>query len=92
MVRDLLAYALARLALAAALAAAIYGVTRLFGVDDVPLYVAVAVAIVIALPLGMWVFAPLRRRATTSVAAFDERRRSDREQLLARLRGERSPD
>jgi hypothetical protein len=52
------------------------------------LVVALLFAIVLALPLGIWVFAPLRRRATASIAAFDERRRSDREQLRARLRGE----
>jgi hypothetical protein len=44
--------------------------------------------LVIALPLGIWLFRPLRERATASVAALDERRREDREQLQARLRGE----
>lgn len=92
MIRDVLAYAIARLLLVVALAAAIYGVARLFGIDDFPLYVAIAFAIVIALPLGIWVFTPLRRRATASVAAFDERRRRDRDQLQARLRGEDLPD
>ena len=88
MVRDVAVYLLARLLLAAALAAAIYVVARISGVDDFPIYVAVAFAIVIAMPLGIWIFGPLRRRATTSIAAFDERRRNDREQLQARLRGE----
>jgi uncharacterized protein DUF4229 len=46
---------------------------------------------VIALPVGMWIFAPLRRRANASIAAIDERRRQDREQLQARLRGEEPP-
>lgn len=92
MIRDVLAYALARFLLAAALSAAIYGVARLFGVEDFPLYIAIAFAIVIALPLGMWVFTPLRRRAAASVEAFDARRRHDREQLQARLRGEDPTD
>jgi hypothetical protein len=92
MVRDVGLYALARLLLVAGLAALIYGVARVAGVDDFPLYVAVAFAIVIALPLGIWAFAPLRRRATGSIAAFDERRRRDREQLQARLRGETPSD
>jgi hypothetical protein len=92
MLRDVGVYALARLLLVAALAAVIYGIARLAGVDDFPLYIAVAFAIVIALPLGMWVFTPLRQRATASVAAFDERRRRDREQLQARLRGESPPE
>ena len=52
-------------------------------VVDVVLYVLARL-----LPLGIWIFAPLRRRATASIAVFDERRRKDREQLQARLRGE----
>ena len=92
MVRDVSLYAAARLLLVAALAALIYGIARVAGVDDFPVYIAVAFAIVIALPLGIWVFTPLRRRATASIAAFDERRRRDREQLRARLRGESSPE
>jgi hypothetical protein len=92
MVRDVGLYAAARLLLVAALAALIYGIARVAGVDDFPVYIALAFAIVIALPLGIWVFTPLRRRATASVAAFDERRRRDREQLRARLRGESSPE
>jgi len=91
MIRDVIVYAAARLLLAAALAALIYGAARLLGVDDFPVYVAVAFAIVIALPLGIWIFTPLRRRATASMMAVDERRRRVREQLRARLRGE-SPD
>ena len=92
MARDVGLYALARLLLVAALATLIYGVARVAGVDDFPLYIALAFAIVIALPLGIWVFTPLRRRATASIAAFDERRRRDREQLQARLRGETPPE
>jgi hypothetical protein len=91
MVGDVLVYAAARLLLAAVLAALIYGIARLLGVDDFPVYVAVAFAIVIALPLGIWIFTPLRRRATAGMMAVDERRRRDRERLRARLRGE-SPD
>jgi Protein of unknown function (DUF4229) len=92
MVRDVGLYAAARLLLVVALAALIYGIARVAGVDDFPVYIALAFAIVIALPLGIWVFTPLRRRATASIAAFDERRRRDREQLRARLRGESSPE
>ena len=92
MVRDVSVYAAARLLLVAGLAALIYGIARVAGVDDFPVYIALAFAIVIALPLGIWVFTPLRLRATASIAAFDERRRRDREQLQARLRGESSPE
>lgn len=88
MVVDVLVYAAARLLLAIALSAVIYGIARLLGVEDFPIVVAVLFAIVIALPLGIWIFTPLRNRATASIAIADERRRADREQLRARLRGE----
>jgi len=90
-VLDLLTYALARLLLVAVLTAAIFGGAHLLGVRDFPLVVALLFAVVIALPLGIWVFAPLRRRATASIAVIDERRRKDREQLQARLRGDEPP-
>ena len=79
---------MARLALVAALTAVIYGIGRLLGVHDFPLVVALLFALVIAMPLGMWLFAPLRRRATAGLDDATERRRRDREQLRARLRGE----
>lgn len=88
MLADVFVYMLARLALVAALSAVIFFGAHLIGIQEFPLVVAMLFAIVIALPLGMWIFAPLRRRATASVAAVDERRRRDREQLQARLRGE----
>ena len=88
LVVDVLAYALARLLLVVVLTAVIFGAGHLLGVRDFPLVVALLFALVIALPLGIWIFAPLRRRATASIAVVDERRRKDREQLQARLRGE----
>ena len=91
LVVDVLAYVLARLLLVAVLTAAIFGAGHLLGVRDFPLVVALLFAFVIALPLGIWIFAPLRRRATASIAVIDERRRKDRVQLLARLRGEEKP-
>jgi uncharacterized membrane protein YfcA len=92
MLRDVGAYALARLLLVGLLAAVIYGIARLAGVDDFPIYIALVFAIVIAMPLGIWVFAPLRRRATARMAEFHDRRRLDRAQLEARLRGETPPE
>ncbi len=92
MLVDVLAYLVARLALVVVLSALLFYGAHFIGVDDFPFVVAVLFAIVIALPLGMWVFAPLRRRATASVAAIDERRRHDREQLQARLRGSDTSD
>lgn len=89
---DIALYAGARLVLVVVLSVVIYGAGRLFGIADFPPIVAVLFALVVALPLGLWLFSPLRRRATDSVAAVSERRRRDREQLRARLRGEGAPD
>jgi antibiotic biosynthesis monooxygenase (ABM) superfamily enzyme len=88
LVVDVLVYALARLLLVVVLTVVIFGAGHLLGVREFPLVVALLFALVIALPLGIWIFAPLRRRATASIAVVDERRRKDREQLQARLRGE----
>ncbi|MEO8816266.1 MAG: DUF4229 domain-containing protein [Mycobacterium sp.] len=88
---DILWYAAARLLLLIVLAAAIYWLGLLLGLDDFPPIVAVLLALVVSLPLGMWVFRPLRRRATASMALLGERRRQDREQLQARLRGAAVP-
>ncbi|ORW96117.1 DUF4229 domain-containing protein [Mycolicibacter terrae] len=85
---DVIVYTAARLALVVVLSAVIYGLGQLIGLSDFPPIVAVLLALIIALPLGMWVFTPLRRRATASLALAGERRRRDREQLQARLRGE----
>ena len=85
-------YAAARLMLVVVLSAAIYGAARLLGLQEFPVVVAVLFALVIAMPLGIWLFTPLRRRATASLARAGERRRHDREHLRARLRGEAPPD
>jgi uncharacterized membrane protein YfcA len=92
MVRDVVVYTFARLVLVVALTAAIYYIAQLIGIREFPLVVALLFAIVIALPLGIWILAPLRKRATASIALVDERRRRDREQLQARLRGQNPPD
>jgi hypothetical protein len=85
-------YTAARLLLAVVLTAAIYGVARLAGITQFPLVVAALSALVIAMPLGIWVFSPLRRRATAALAISGERRRREREVLQARLRGDATPD
>ena len=91
MVGDVVIYTLARLVLVAVLTAAIFYAARLIGVKEFPLVIAMLFAIVISLPLGIWLLAPLRRRATAGIADVDERRRHDREDLQARLRGEKNP-
>jgi len=91
-VRDVALYTIARLALVAALTAAIFFGAGLIGIREFPLVVALLFAIIIALPLGIWLLAPLRRRATAGIAEVDERRRRDRRDLQARLRGDEPAD
>jgi len=85
-------YTLARLALVVALTAGIYYAARLIGIHDFPVVVALLFAIIVALPLGIWLLGPLRKRATASIAVVDDRRRRDRDRLQARLRGETPGD
>jgi hypothetical protein len=92
MLTDVLTYLVARLLLVASLSVVIFYGAHLLGIYEFPLVIAVLFAIVIALPLGIWLFSPLRRKATASIAAVDARRRADREQLQARLQGETPPD
>lgn len=91
MVVDVLIYTIARLLLVGVLAVAIYLGGHLLGIREFPIVVPLLFAIVLALPLGIWLFAPLRNRATASMAVFDDRRRRDREQLQSRLRGDQPP-
>jgi hypothetical protein len=87
-----LLYAAARLVLVVVLSAAIYAAARTVGVHEFPLVIAVLFALLIAMPLGIWLFSPLRRRATAGLEVATERRRRDRERLRARLRGEAPVD
>jgi hypothetical protein len=84
-------YMAARLLLAVVLTGVIYGVARVAGIAQFPIVVAVLFALIIAMPLGIWVFAPLRRRATAALAVAGERRRRERELLQARLHGDATP-
>lgn len=89
MMRDIVVYTLARLALVAVLTVVIIVAARVIGITEFPVVVAMLFGIVIALPLGVWLLRPLRERATAGIAEADVRRRRDREQLQARLRGEK---
>ena len=89
---DVSLYVAARLLLAVALGGAIYGVALLLGITQFPIVVAALFALIIAMPLGIWLFSPLRRRATAALEIAGARRRREREQLQARLRGEAIPD
>jgi hypothetical protein len=88
---DVLLYTAARLLLVVALSGAIYEAARVLGITQFPVVVAVLFGLVIAMPSGIWLFGPLRRRATAGLAIAGERRRREREQLRARLRGEDPP-
>jgi hypothetical protein len=86
LVRDLAVYSLLRLGLVAVVAVVILGGGALISVE-VPLLIALLFAVVIALPLSMVVFAPIRRRVNEQIAAIDEARRNQKEDLRARLAG-----
>ena len=85
--RDLALYTGARLLLVVALAAAVLGLASLAGVQ-VPLVVAVLLALVLALPLSRLALGGLRRRVDRAVAEVGAARRAEREGLRARLRGD----
>lgn len=63
---DILVYATARLLLVVAVSAAIFGVARLIGLTEFPVVVATLFGLIIAMPLGIWVFSPLRRAGTAA--------------------------
>lgn len=78
-------YALARLGLLALIAG-------LLLVAGTPLVIALLVALIVALPLSMFVFRGLRTRLDTALAASRARRGEERTALRARLRGEESEE
>lgn len=84
---DVAIYTIARLGLVVVLAALIIVVGKLFGVS-VPLLIAAIFAVLVALPLSLYVFGALRRKVAASIAQFDEQRRNDRADLAARLQQE----
>lgn len=85
--RNLVLYTLARLVLVGLITTVIVLAARLVSVQ-VPLVVAILFAIIIAMPLSLVLFKGLRARVNEDIAAVDERRRRDKAQLRARLRGE----
>ena len=85
--RNLALYTGARLGLVIVLAAVILGVGWLVDVD-IPLLVALIFAVVIALPLSLVLFKKLRIRVNESISDVDEKRRRDKADLRARLRGD----
>lgn len=64
---DILVYATARLLLVVAVSAAIFGVARLIGLTEFPVVVATLFGLIIAMPLGIWVFSPSPARSCCAV-------------------------
>lgn len=54
--------------------------------------VALLFALVLGMPLGILALRAAAAEATAGIAAVDERRRAEREQLRSRLHGEDSSD
>ncbi|WP_026917390.1 DUF4229 domain-containing protein [Gordonia shandongensis] len=86
LVLALLAYTVARIALVVAIGAVIFYGGRAVGVD-VPFVAAAAFGVLVALPLGLLLFKPLRLRVNAQIAAVDARRQAQRDDLHARLSG-----
>jgi hypothetical protein len=78
------------LVLVVVLTAVIVLAARLVSVD-IPLVVAALFALIIAMPLSLALFKRLRAEVNEDIAAVDERRRRDKAELRARLRGDEPP-
>ncbi|GAB2646100.1 hypothetical protein GCM10027088_23930 [Nocardia goodfellowii] len=87
LVRNLALYTLARLVLVAVITAVIVLVAKLVKVE-IPIVVAALFALIIAMPLSLTLFKKLRTRVNEDIAQVDAKRRADKAQLRARLRGE----
>ncbi|WP_254205993.1 DUF4229 domain-containing protein, partial [Nocardia alni] len=85
--RNLVLYTVARLALVAVIAAIIVAVAHLLNVQ-IPVVVAILFGLIVAMPLSLVLFKRLRSRVNQDIAAVDEKRRTDKAQLRARMRGD----
>ncbi|MFC0069738.1 DUF4229 domain-containing protein [Umezawaea endophytica] len=79
--RDVTLYVLARLGMVAA-------VMALLMLVNVPLLVAMAVGVVVALPLSLFLFRGMRARVAAGLNERGEARKAERDRLRAQLRGE----
>ncbi|BDT89404.1 hypothetical protein FMUAM8_51680 [Nocardia cyriacigeorgica] len=91
MARNLALYTVARLGLVALITVVIMFAARLIDVE-IPLVVAALFALIIAMPLSLVLFKSLRTKVNEDIAVVDERRRQDKAQLRARLRGDEPSD
>jgi hypothetical protein len=81
LVRDVVLYTAARLAIVAITA-------LLLVLAGVPLLVSVLLALVVAVPLSMLLLGALRARVNAGLAAQTARRRAERDRLRRQLRGD----
>jgi membrane protein implicated in regulation of membrane protease activity len=81
LVRDVVLYTVARLAVVAIAA-------LLLVLAGVPLLVSILLALVVALPLSMLLFRSLRARVNAGLAVQGQRRRAERDRLRRQLRGD----
>lgn len=88
LVKHLLLYTVARLVLFVVLTAAIFGIGRVVLHDGLPLILSALFGLLISLPVSMFLFKQIRRKVNADIAVVDERRRRDKEDLRARIRGE----
>ncbi|MFE3446525.1 DUF4229 domain-containing protein [Nocardia sp. NPDC059180] len=89
--RNLALYTVARLGMVVIITAVIMLVANLIGVE-IPLVVAALFALIIAMPLSLTLFKGLRTKVNEDIAVVDARRRQDKAQLRARLRGDEPGD
>ena len=71
----------------AVIAAVIVLVAHLLSVQ-IPIVVALLFGLIVAMPLSLLLFKRLRSRVNQDIAAVDEKRRTDKAQLRARMRGD----
>ena len=84
--RDILLYAFLRLALFFVLTFVIHSVVILLGMAAYfPLLISMTLALLLALPLSMFMFKGLRLRVTEQVAQWDAGRKAHRRELRQQL-------
>ncbi|MDG3009257.1 DUF4229 domain-containing protein [Rhodococcus sp. D2-41] len=84
----MLFYTAARLVLFVVLTAAIFGIGHVVLHDGLPLILSALFGLLISLPVSMFLFKKIRQKVNADIAVVDERRRRDKEDLRARIRGE----
>lgn len=86
-VRDIALYGFLRLLLFLVLTFVIHSIVILLGMANYfPLLVSMTLALILALPLSMFMFKGLRLRVTEQVAAWDADRQAHKQELRNQLR------